>query len=76
MLGPGGEHTLILKMVITLFLLFLTENKFALKHVSLMHMQGRRRVLKSGTAIERHRCSPSAEGTRGGEHERGFDPLS
>ena len=28
-------------------------------------------MLKSGTAIERHRCSPS-----GGEHERGFDPLS
>ena len=40
------------------------------------HEQGRRRVLKSGTAIEHHRCSPSAEGTSGGEHERGFDPLS
>ena len=40
------------------------------------NQQGRRRVLKSGTAIERHRCSPSAEGTSGGEHERGFDPLS
>ena len=39
-------------------------------------IQGRRRVLKSGTAIERHRCSSSAEGTSGGEHERGFDPLS
>ena len=39
LLGPGGgEHTLILKMVMTLFLYFLTGNKFALKHVSLMHM--------------------------------------
>ena len=37
-----------------------------------MKCQGRRRVLKSGTAIERRRCSsPSAEGTSGGEHERG-----
>ena len=38
--------------------------------------QGRRRVLKSGKAIERHRCSSSAKGTSGGENERGFDPLS
>ena len=38
LLGPGGEHTLILKMVMTLFLYFLTGNKFALKHVSLIHM--------------------------------------
>ena len=36
-------------------------------------LQGRRRVLKSGTAIER--LWPSAEGTSGGEHERGFPPL-
>ena len=35
-------------------------------------MQGRRRVLKSGTAIER--LWPSAEGTSGGEHERGVSP--
>ena len=41
-----------------------------------LKIQSRRRVLKSGTAIERLRCSPSAEGTSGGEHERGFDPLS
>ena len=39
-------------------------------------VQGRRRVLKSGTAIERHRCSPSAEGTSGGEHERGSKGLT
>ena len=32
--------------------------------------QGRRRVLKSGTAKTRS----SADGTRGGEHERGFSP--
>ena len=43
LLGPGGggEHTLILKMVMTLFLYFLTGNKFALKHVSLMYMCNR-----------------------------------
>ena len=34
----GGEHTSKLKMVINLFLLLLTENKFALKHVSMIHM--------------------------------------
>ena len=28
--------------------------------------QGRRRLLESGTAIEHHWCSPSADGTRGG----------
>ena len=32
-----------------------------------------RRVLKSGTAIKR--LWPSAEGTSGGEHERGLPPL-
>ena len=37
--GPGGgEHTFILKMMMTLFLYFLTGNKLALKHVSLRHM--------------------------------------
>ena len=36
--GSRGEHTLILKMVMTQFFLFWTGNKFALKHVSLMHM--------------------------------------
>ena len=35
--------------------------------------QGRRRALKSGTAIER--LWPSAEGTSGGEHDRGSPPL-
>ena len=39
-------------------------------------IQGRRRLLESGTAIERRRRSPSAEGTSGGEHERGYDPFS
>ena len=39
-------------------------------------MQGRRRVLKSGTAIERHRRSARAEGTsRGRARERTFLPL-
>ena len=33
--------------------------------------QGRRHVFESGTVIERRRHSPSAEGTSGGEHERG-----
>ena len=32
--------------------------------------QGRRRLLKSGSAMGRRRHSPSAEGTRSGEHER------
>ena len=37
--------------------------------------QGRRRVLKSGTAIERHRRSARAEGTsRGRSRERDFFP--
>ena len=40
-----------------------------------MVVQGRRRVLKSGMAIERHQLSPSAKGTSGGEHERGHTPL-
>ena len=34
-------------------------------------MQGRRRFLKSGTAIERHRRSARAEGSSVGEHKRG-----
>ena len=41
-----------------------------------VNIQSRRRVLKSGTAIERLMFSQSTEGTSGGEHERGFDPLS
>ena len=40
-----------------------------------MRLQDRRRLLESGTAIERRRRSPSAEGTSGGEHERGYVPL-
>ena len=36
---------------------------------------GRRRLLKSDPAMGRRKRSPSAEGTRRGEHERGF-PLS
>ena len=35
-----------------------------------VHLQGRRRVLKSGPAKTRS----SAEGTSGGEHERGVPP--
>ena len=38
--------------------------------------QGRRRLLKSGTAVERHRCSARAECSSGGEYERGSHPLS
>ena len=38
--------------------------------------QGCRRLFESGTAIERRRCSPSAEGTSGGEQERGYVPHS
>ena len=33
--------------------------------------QGRRRLLESGTAIEQRRCSPNADGTRGGGSTRG-----
>ena len=50
-------------------------NVFTFNNVYIVYIQGRRWVLKSGTAIECQRCSPSAEGTSGGEHERGFDPL-
>ena len=42
-------------------------------------MQGRRRFLKSGTAIEHHRLTARAEGSSGGEHERAREevmPLS
>ena len=39
-------------------------------------LQGRRRLLESGTAIKRRRRSPSVEGTCGGELERGYVPLS
>ena len=37
-------------------------------------MQGRRRLLEIGTAIEHRWCSPSADGTRGGENERRSTP--
>ena len=43
---------------------------------NLTSLQGRRRVSKSGTAIECHKRSPSVEGTSRGEHERGVYPLS
>ena len=36
--------------------------------------QGRRRLLKSGPAMGRRKRSPSAEGTRRGEHEKGASP--
>ena len=39
-------------------------------------LQGRRRVLESGTAIERHRRSARAEGTsRGRAREGDFSPV-
>ena len=38
--------------------------------------QGRRWFLESGTAIERRRRSPSAEGTSGGRAREGVCPLS
>ena len=37
-LGPGGEHTFKFEMVMTLFLKYLTGNKFALIHVSMIRM--------------------------------------
>ena len=37
--------------------------------------QGRRRRLKSGPAMGSRKRSSSAEGTRRGEHERGFPSL-
>ena len=36
--GGGGEHTFKLKMLMTLFLKYLTANKFALIHVSMIRM--------------------------------------
>ena len=36
--------------------------------------QGRRRLLKSGPGMGRRKRSPSAEGTRRGEHEREVSP--
>ena len=38
--------------------------------------QGRRRLFESGTDIERRRRPLSAEGTSGGEQERGSAPFS
>ena len=40
-------------------------------------IQGRRRLLESGTAIEHRWCSPSADGTRGGMrwHKGGLGDL-
>ena len=40
----------------------------------LAQAQGRRRLLKSGPVIGRRTRSLSSEGTRWGEHERGFSP--
>ena len=37
-------------------------------------LQGRRRFLESGTAIERRRRSPSVEGTSGGRAREGVSP--
>ena len=37
-LGPGGEHTSKLKMVMTLFFKYLTGNKFALIDISMICM--------------------------------------
>ena len=44
--------------------------------IRLLQMQGRRRFLESGTAIERQRRSARAGGgeREGGEHERGHTP--
>ena len=40
----------------------------------LLYFQGRRRLLKSGTAIERHRHSARAEGSSGGRAREGEIP--
>ena len=46
-------------------------------HCFIIVFQGRRRVLKSGTAIERHRRSARAEGpSRGRAREGEFPPLA
>ena len=37
-LGPGGEHTSKLKMVMTLFFKYLTGNKFALIDICMIRM--------------------------------------
>ena len=39
-----------------------------------MKVQGCRRLFESGTAIQRHRRSPSAEGTSGGRAREGVRP--
>ena len=39
-----------------------------------MNNQGRRRLLKSGTAIERHGRSARAEGSSGGRAQEGVTP--
>ena len=62
----------LLRLVI--FLLCMKRLVRFVQHVC-VKIQGRRRLLESGTAIERRRCSPSAEGMSGGEHERGYGPL-
>ena len=44
-----------------------------LKNSFFIKTQGLRRLLESGTAIEHLRCSPSANGTRGGRGREGVD---
>ena len=40
----------------------------------LTQVQGRRRLLKSGPAMGRRKRTPSAEGTKLGEHDNGVSP--
>ena len=44
--------------------------------IATWHNQGRRRLLKSGPAMKGQRCSRVPKARVGGEHERGYFPLS
>ena len=45
--GGGGEHTSKLKMVMTLFLKYLTGNKFALIYIHLIRMRNKIKIKAS-----------------------------
>ena len=48
------------------------QGKSGIKWILNLMLQGRRRLLESGTAIGRRRRSPSAEGTSGGRAREGI----
>ena len=50
----------------TIYVIFKVQFDFALEvWFSIYMLQGRRRLLESGTAIKHRWCPPSADGTRG-----------